>query len=307
MEIKEFAEKVQNAVERRIGEEYQVRIQEVPKNNNIILQGLVIIPKNQNVSPTIYLNSFWDAYKQGIPFSVIIEYILHIFEEDTPKKCVDMSFFKEYDRVKERICYRLISAERNRELLKKIPHLEYLDLAVCFYYAYQGETLGNGSILIYNTHMNMWNTNKEALYELAKINTSRLFPWESTSMETTIREMIQMQREQGIDALLEEEEQQEFFDEMPMQILSNESRVHGAACILYPGLLGQLADREGKNLYVIPSSIHEVIVLPDSGQEDASSLREMVVEVNATQVEPEEILSDNVYYYDRLLGQMKIV
>lgn len=306
MEIKEFTLKVQKAIMERVGEGYRVEVQEVHKNNDVVLQGLLIHAEEQNVSPTIYLNSFWDAYEKGIPFVVIVERIMRIYEEDTPKENIDMSFFKDFNRVKERICYRLISAERNRELLTKIPHIEYLDLAICFYYSYRGEALGNGSILIHDSHMEMWNTTTEELYKLAAHNTPELFPGEWSAMETVVRELM-AERGEDMELFLSEEEQEEFFDQLPMQILSNENRVHGAACILYPGVLAELAESRGQNLYIIPSSIHEVIVLPDTGRENAERLREMILEVNTTQVEPEEILSNNLYYYDRLLKQVKIV
>uniref|UniRef100_UPI0040576240 DUF5688 family protein n=1 Tax=Acetatifactor sp. TaxID=1872090 RepID=UPI0040576240 len=307
MELKRFSTKVKKAIGDRMGEGYHIEIQEVQKNNGVMLQGLLIHAKEQNVSPTIYLNSFWEAYERGIPFAVIIEKILSIYEEDTPKENVDMSFFKDFNQVKERVCYRLISAERNKELLAGVPHVEYLDLAICFFYAYQGEVLGNGSILIHNSHMEMWKTNTDTLYEWAQKNTPELFPEEWNSMENVIRDLMEEQHGREMEEFLSEEEQNEFFEQLPLQILSNECRVHGAACILYPGLLEQQALIEGRNLYIIPSSIHELIVLPDSGRENAERLQEMIVEVNATQVDPEEILSNNLYYFNRLTGQLKIV
>lgn len=307
MEIKEFTQKIQRVVAGKLGEDYQVKLQEVQKNNNVILQGLLILTKDRNVTPTIYLNSFWEAYEAGVTLQAIVERILQIYEEDTPKESVDMSFFKNFDAVKDRICYRLISAEQNQELLGRIPHQEYLDLAICFYYAYEGDVLGSGSILIHNTHLEMWNASTEQLLELARSNTPRLFPWETDPMEEVVREMLAQQQEQGAGAMLEEEEQQEFFARMPMQILSNTKRVHGAVCILYPGLLEKLTAGKGQSLYIIPSSIHEVILLPDSGREEVGRLREMISEVNATQVEPEEILSEQLYYYDILSKQVKIV
>lgn len=305
MEIKEFAVKVQKAVEKKLGGAYTIRLQEVQKNNGVLLQGLIILAEEKNVSPTIYLNSFWEAYERGIPFSNIIERIMQIYEEDTPKESIDMSFFKDFEKVKDRICFRLISSERNKDLLDKIPHIEYLDMAICFFYAYQGDVLGNGSILIYNTHLDMWRTTTEVLFELAKENTPGLFPWESTSLEETVKEML-ARREQSDQEEPGEDEYRQFFELAPMQVVSNTSRVHGAACVLYPNLLKTLADEAGKNLYVIPCSIHEVIILQDSGREDAVRLREIIAEVNSTQVEPEEILSDNLYYYNRLLDQMSI-
>lgn len=292
MELKDFTKKVQKAIRTRLGENYRIELQQIHKNNNVILQGLLIHTEERNISPTIYLNSFWEAYEKGIPFEVIVGRILQIYEEDTPRANVDMSFFKDFDRVKDRICYRLISAEKNRELLKGIPYMEYLDLAICFYYSYRGEALGNGSILVHDSHVAMWNTSKEELYELARQNTPKLFPKEWNSMETVLGENMP---------------QQEDGEGISMQILSNADHVHGAACMLYPGVLSEWADSRRQNLYIIPSSVHEVIVLPDSGREDPDRLREMIAEVNMTQVEPEEILSDNLYYYDRILKQVEIV
>ena len=305
MEIKEFAEKVQKAVAETLGREHQVKIQEVQKNNNVRLQGLVILSKDQNISPTIYLNSFWEVYEAGVSFSAIIERILRIYEDDTPKESVDMSFFKDFDSVKERICYRLVSMEQNQELLKKVPHIEYLNLAICFYYAYQGESLGTGSILIHNTHVKMWQSSTEQLFGLAQNNTPRLFPCVCNSMKDVVREMIREQEEDAEDSensadiCSELEEQERILEQIPMHVLSNERRVYGAACILYPDLLKELACKEEMNLYILPSSVHEVVLLSDNGQEDAVKLREMVGEVNATQVEPEEFLSDSLYYYNR--------
>ena len=307
MELKEFALKVRNAAANRLGADYLVGIQEVRKNNNTVLQGLMIGSNKHNVAPTIYLNPFWEAYEGGVPLSVVVDRILQIYEEDTPKGDIDMSFFKEFDKVKDRICYRLISAEKNRELLVKIPHIRYLDMAICFYYAYQGDLLGSGSILVYNSHMELWNTSTEALFELARKNTPALFPWECRSMEDAVKELFARQQTDGLDMFLEEAEQQEFFAAMPMKILSNANRVQGAICILYQNVLKQLAEKEGKNLYILPSSVHEVILLPDNGRESAMQLREMVVDVNATQVEAEEILSDNVYYYDRFSERITVI
>lgn len=298
MGIKEFAVKVQKAVKYIVGEECQVNIQEVRKNNNIMLQGLVIHSREHNVSPTIYLDSFWEAYEEGVPFAVIMERILSIYDKDTPKKNIDMSFFKDFEKVKDRICYRLVSAEANKELLCDVPYVPYLDLAICFYYAYQGEELGAGSILIHNSHMEMWKTDKEVLYRIAEENTPRLFPWEYKSLEALLKEMMQQEENITDDILI---------NKLPLQILSNENRVHGASCILYPGVLKQLADEEVCDLYIIPSSVHEVIILPDTGDENPDQLRDMIEEVNATQVEPEEILSNNLYYFQRHLGQVKVV
>lgn len=301
MEIKEFVQKVQKAVQKRVGEGFQVKIHEVQKNNNTVFQGLLIMSEQQNVSPTIYLNSFWEAYREGVTFSVIIEHIMRVYHQDTPKQNVDMSFFKEYDKVKGRICYKLISLERNAELLLKIPYFKFLDLAICFYYAYQGEELGEGSILIHNNHMEMWQVTRADLLEAARQNTPALFPCEIESMENTLRQIL------GI-GLAEENQTDEINIQraMAMQVVSNQNKVYGASCILYPEVLEKVARRVGQNLYIIPSSVHEMLLLPDDGSDDGEYLQKLIGEVNATQVEPEAVLSDQLYYYDCLEKQIRI-
>lgn len=305
MEMKEFAEKVCKAMTEVLGDGYEVKLQEIQKNNGVRLQGLLIMTENQNVSPTIYLKPFWEAYKSGVTLADLVKKILQIYREGTPAESVDMSFFRDFDCVKDRICYRLINAGQNNELLAKIPHIPFLDLAICFYYAYEGEALGNGTILVYNTHMNLWNTNTAELMRLAQNNTPRLFPGECNSMEYVINELIRQKENENL--MFEPEEQQLLLEEVPLRILSNQQRVYGAACILYPGALAEIAEKEDANLYILPSSVHEVILLPDSRTEEPIHLKSMIYDVNRTQLEPEEVLSDSLYYFDRLEKNVKII
>ncbi len=294
-------------VSESLGERYQVRLQEVQKNNNVRLQGLVILETTQNISPTIYLDDFYEAYQHGFALERIVEKILGIYKEDMPKKNIDMSFFKDFSLVKDRICYRLIAADENKELLEKIPHILFLDLAICFYYAYEGKALGSGTILIYYTHVDMWKTSVEELRVLAEKNTPEIFPWECNSMGTVIEELLKEKYEQTGEAMLEQGEQEQFMQEMPMQILSNQKRVHGAAAILYPGLLKKIADRLHGDFYIIPSSIHEVIILPAAVMKSVNELKCMIEEVNTTQVEKQEILSYSLYFYSRCKDSVSIL
>ena len=296
MEIKEFAKKMRGAVERELGENYMVELKNVTKNNGVVLHGLLIHSKEQNVIPTIYLDSFWEAYEAGIPFAAVLRKLLTVYREDTPKNKLNMDFFYSFEGVKERICYRLIRKAGNEDLLKEIPHVEFLDLCICFFYAFQNKGLGEGSILIYNTHMKMWDTDVQALFELARKNTPKLFPWECNDMEAMLTEMTDMEEDADLEELLHD---------IPMKILSNSKRIHGATCILYPDLAEQLAIREGGSYYILPSSIHEVIIMKDTGGEDPENLKSMIMDVNTNLVAPEEVLSDSLYYYDYINKNIK--
>lgn len=307
MTIKKFANEVKCKVMENLGERYEVKLQEVQKNNNVRLLGLIILAKEQNISPTIYLDDFYEAYCNGCTMERVVEGVLHIYENDTPKRSIDMSFFKEFAKVEDRICYRLINAQKNRELLEQIPYIPFLDLAICFYYSFHNEKFGEGSILIYNSHVEMWKTSKEELLRLAYKNTPKIFPRDINSMETVIKELLQEKYEKNGEFFMEEEEQQQFFQEVPLQVLSNKQKVHGAACILYEGIMEQIADKMQGNFYILPSSIHEVILLADTGTEAPADLRKMIKEVNETQVEAQEILSNNLYYYSQEKKTIQII
>lgn len=302
MEISEFSQKICNAVKKELGEGYRIELKEVRKNNGVVLHGLVILFQSQNVAPTIYLDTFLEAYESGTAFAVVVRRLLAIYRKGVPRDSVDMDFFRSFDQVRDRICYRLIGRRGNEELLEDVPHIEFLDLAVCFYYAYQGIALGEGTILIHYSHMKMWGTTTSQLYSLARSNTPRVFPWVCSSLEEVLSDMAgtegcEMPKDIGEDS----------FRNFPMKVLGNAKRLHGAVCILYPGVLEELSLREKCNFYILPSSIHEVILLPDSGMGSAEELKRMIVEVNSTQVAPEEVLSDSLYYYDSAQKKIRII
>jgi len=295
MEIKEFAEKVCTAMRKEFGDEYRIELKEIKKNNGVVLHGMLISSQAKNVVPTIYLEAFLEAYESGTTFAEIIRRLTAIYREDTPKDRIDMDFFHSFDGVKDRICYRLIGRKGNEELLEEIPYVEFLDLAVCFYYAYQGEALGEGTILVRNSHQEMWKASTAELMKLAQSNTPRLFPCKCNSLEDILKELA------GWEVCAEAEEApggESFGQGESMWVLSNTRRVQGAVCMLYPGVLEGIAAEGGRGIYILPSSIHEVILLTDLGQDCAGELKRMIVEVNNTQVAPEEVLSDSLYYYD---------
>lgn len=305
MEINTFAGKVRDAVEKKLGKTYKVEVREVRKNNGVVLHGLLILEDDRNVVPTLYLEPFWEAYESGTSLAEIVRRLIRIYREDLPKSSVDMDFFRHFEQVSERICHRLIRQDGNGELLRDIPHIPFLDLAICFFYAYSGDTIGEGAILIHNSHMELWKATVKDLMGLAQGNTPRLFPWKCSSMEQVLREM--MTEEEYLPGLQDRETGESVPAGNPLRVLSNVQRVHGASCMLYPGLLKLLAEKEKKGFYILPSSIHEVILLTDRGTETPEQLKNMIAEVNRTQVVPEEVLSDSLYYYDFQNENVRII
>lgn len=294
MEFTNFTTLVRNEVEKRAGENYHVKLNDVVKNNGIILRGITLMQDDSNISPTIYLNPYYDAYENGeTTLGTVIDEVIDTYERNKVNRSIDMRFFLDYDSVKTRITYKLINTEKNKELLNDIPHIPFHDLSIVFQCLISGERFGNATILIHNVHLQLWKVNARELYERAMENTPILQGYDVTDMNTVLEEM------RAFEEIEDTEYEEDIQQQVPMYVLSNKSRVHGAACILYPDILKDFAAVVEKDLYVLPSSIHEVILLPAEGTEDSEQLKAMVHEINESQVEDEEVLSDSVYFYRR--------
>ena len=303
MEISTFKVKVQKAVSEVLGQEYTVELREVQKNNGVLLQGLMIRKGQDNVTPTIYLNSFWEAYEGGVTFADIIKKIISIYKEDGIGRKIDVSFFQDFEKVKEKLC--LVNREKNREQLEKVPYIPILDLAICFYYAFDEAGVDNGMIPIYRSHLDNWKVTDRDLLEIAVKNTPRLFPGETIPMEDVLGDTLQE---------LPEEVRREFLRKVSMMILTNSRKTYGACSILYPGMLEQLAERyPGMALVGLDFSpnmlqvVHEFLLVPREREQDREELKKMIAEVNRTELPPEEVLSDHLYLYCSREREVRIV
>ncbi len=314
MEIMEFCKKVKKSLGIYIGDEAAVSVKRIVKNNGIVLHSILITEKEMNISPNIYLNGLHEAYEKGETFHKIMTEILRIYEESRMSESLDMGFFLDYGSMKEKVVYKLISYDNNRELLQQVPHIPFLDMAIVFYCHVPGKELGSATILIYDSHMKLWGITKEALYEDAKRNTRRILPLHMLTVEEIMQEifMQDLKRERGEKSGKSSGEEegrmaagqpQDFMPESRrnagMYVLGNQKKLFGAAVILYDGVLEKLAETLGSSFFLLPSSIHETIAVPDNGMQKAEDLWKMVCEINATQVEPEDVLTDSVYYFSR--------
>ena len=287
MEIESFAEEVKKDVIKRLGKGYHVTVRRVDKNNGVVCTGLCVKENDESVSPVVYIDSHYDRYKKGDATPAdAADYVARTCRRKRP--AVDIRKFLDYKNVKGRIVYKLINTDKNRELLEDVPHREFLDLSIVFECLVKNDETETSSILIHNAHAKLWGVSVEDLYEAASQNTPKLRGYELKSMKQVISEI--MQRGNITE---------ECTDSIPLYVLTNRNRIEGAACILYTRLLKDFSNALGGNYYIIPSSIHEVLLLPADNTDDSSKIREMIGEVNDTQLIDEEILSYSLYYYDR--------
>ena len=289
MDIKEFSCNMKKAVEKRLGEGYRIEEITVDKINGVSMEALVIHKDRVNLAPTIYLKPYYENYLDGEGIREGSERLVEAFNRAVPRDDLDMKFYVDYETVRSGLYYKLISTERNRSLLDNIPHVPFLDLDIVFYYSLEKDGMPEGSILVRNSHMELWGVNTETLMRDARMNSPLSMPVRCREMKEVLSEL----KPDDTDLMIKWE------DLPPMYVISNRRMVNGASAILYPGILAGMSEQFGENIYIIPSSVHEVIIIPDDGRGDPEYLRSMIYSINRTQLDPQDVLSDSLYYFDR--------
>lgn len=290
MNYQSFISAVREGVRHSVKADVDIQVQTVVKNNGTKRRGLTFQEKEINISPTIYLEEYYERFQSGESMEEIIRHILELYYEVRFQKSWEIDCLRDYEEVRHSVVMKLVNKEDNAVLLKEIPYIVYLDFAVVFYVLLSQKESESAMIMITNEHIQYWGVDKEELYEDALKNSPRLLPWTIRTMKQVIAEML------GTEPSEEEEDN--------MYILSNESKNLGASCILYPKVLEKVYEKLGENFYILPSSIHEVIVIPESKSPMRPQLDCMIQEVNETQVEEEEVLSSHAYYYSHKEGRI---
>ena len=284
-----FLSNIQSLVQARFGGRADVTVRRVLKNNGLLLDGLTISSPSSKTAPTIYLNSYYEEAEEGVPLSAITDQIMLLCEENPalPERLEEA--LHSFSFVRERIAYRLINAKKNQWLLSDIPHYPYLDLAIVFYLIVSENEDGQMTALIHHNHLELWGITKEELWTLAEQNTLRLMPGCITPIETALAELD----------LIDPANPSVHQPTLPLYVLTNQKGINGASCMLYPGILKDFAEQLQDDLFILPSSIHEVLLTPRSQSFPPDELNAMVSCINRTDVPIEDRLSDHIYCFSR--------
>lgn len=246
--------------------------QEVRKGDFIEI-GITVGKPDVKIRPNIYLSQFEDLSDEQIADKVI-----EIYEEHKDgMQDFDPSSYTDYNKAKEnfRLCIR--PKTRNEEDLKR----DYLDLEIFIKCKVSG-----GSITVKKKHVELWEVDESEIFEVAKINSRK---------EYTIDGMVDVMRELGREDIADE--LSDAFEIKPMYVISNTTRVLGAGAIANTDFLANFASKIG-NFYIIPSSIHECLAIPEQFVDDTDYMKSLIADVNNHQVAPEERLSYNLYYFN---------
>jgi hypothetical protein len=306
MNYHEFCEEIRLTVQPIIGSGYTVSAIKIDKLNGVALQSLAIQKNNEPVIPNIYLEEYYNKYQLGRSIEALAIDIISCYFQADKSSDLSVPLLTDFDTAKGQIFVKLINYDKNKELLETMPYIKWFDLAIVFSVLIKQNSEGIGSFYVKNDLMERWEVDINTIYSHAINNTPRLFGSNVRLMDDIIKELIikdfnQVEDNDVFDimmeALLSEQNASGRFHKM--YVASNSLGVNGAAWLLYKDEIRSLSNKLNANLYVLPSSIHEVIIISANDQLKKDQLLNMVKEVNNTQVPVHEVLSDNVYFFNR--------
>ena len=304
MNYTEFVNAVEEKMNLKLKGGEKVTLYTALKNNGTERKGVMIEVPDVNVSPTIYLEEFYSKYQEGKTIDGIVDELIELYEEIRQDQSWDYEKVLSFEGVKDRIVFKLINTQQNQMLLERVPHRKLLDLSLVFYVLFEANCEETAAMMITNAHAERWEVDEGMLWNVAVENCRRLLPAECFTMNYAMCELMGVAEHStrvDNDLLVAEKTERD-----RMYVLSNKVRNFGAACIAYPYVLEMIGEILKEDFYVLPSSVHEVVIVPSSGGICSYEMDEMIREINETQVLDEEILSDHAYYFDHISRELRM-
>lgn len=294
MNYEQFKEEFIDAVKEKLAEQgldMSVSVNEVKKLNESY-EAMTVTPEGARVGVNVSLERFYEAYDEGRPLGEVVdqavETVTHGIEQ---RPDFDIDSLMDYSQMKGKLAMEIVSAETNKEMLENVPHKNMEDMAVVYRFVLNSEEQGRASVLVTNQMLDTMGITAEQLHKDAMEIAPQLNPAEIRGMSEVMVEMMGPEQAEmmGITPVAPEDEQ--------LFVATVPDKTHGASVLAYQNFMDQAAERVGGDFYILPSSIHEILIVPDNGRMQLKELEAMVRDVNATQVAPCDKLTDNVYHY----------
>ena len=295
MDYEKFKEQFVADVKDRLAEQgadVKVSVNEVNKLNESY-EAITVTPEGSNIGVNMSLEKFYDAVQDGTPYDSVVDKAVDVINNGIDKRPeIDVESLTDYSQMKEKLAMEVVSAEANKDMLQNVPHQNMEDMAVVYRFVLNSDEEGRASILVTNQILDHMGVTPEQLHADALENAPQIKPAEIKGMSEVMAEMMGYDQAamMGIVPVAPEDEQ--------MFVATVPDKVHGAGVLAYQDFMDQAAERVGGDFFILPSSIHEVLIVPDNGKMDLKDLENMVKEVNETQVAPADKLTDSVYHYD---------
>ena len=290
MDFKEFVNKLEQDLKDAMADispGATVDVRSVEKLQEGSYTGITISPAGGNVGMNLNANQLFDQMQDGQSYEGVLAVAVSTAERglhDMP--AVDVSELMNYEAAKKYLCFDVVGSDRNADMLEKVPHTDKENISMVYRLQLDSTENGAATVLITNAMMEQFGVTKEQLHADAMENAQEIRPADFRTMAAVMAEMMGMPEEMMADMA------------PPMYVATNQDKVQGAAVMFYPDFMDQAAKERGGDIFILPSSVHEALILPDDGNMNAQELKEMVTSINASEVSPEDRLTDSVYHYD---------
>lgn len=294
MKAIQFYTNLTETLKENLGTDWTIELHtDVILNNGTTHIALILYKNGEKLHPQIYLERFFEDYKRGKTMKEILQDVMTTYEEALRNINPDsLSGIEDWEQVKGRLAFRLLSKERNKETLENYVYKDFLDLAAIVTFCAEIDEQGVKAIRVTHDLAERWNVSEEEILQAAEENTEDLFPVRMEPILDTLCRVADISRDDLPEEVLAEE------DSPQIMVLTNYLGVNGATVILYDSFLQQVYEKLGGKFIILPCSIHEVIVMPLASAPHAADSQKMVEQINRSAVKEEEILSDSVYLYD---------
>ena len=286
----EFAEDIKEKLYERGYDDVRISFNNVEKTNQNY-EAMSVVPEGSNVGVNFNIENAFANYEHTDDYAGVLASATMVIADGLDRApAIDVSALMDYENMKEKLSVEVISADANADLLANVPHDRMEDLAVVYRFVMESSEDGRASILVTNNLMDRMGVSHEQLRADALENSPEIRPVVIMGMNEVMKEMIDPEVYEMFGIPDDAEE--------TMYVATVPDKNSGAGVIAYQDFMDQAAERVGGDFFVLPSSINEILLVPDNGDMTADALRDMVKDVNAKEVSPEERLSDNVYHYD---------
>lgn len=293
MDYDEFTEKLKQEIQAHF--EVQLSFTEgVINKANEILEAITIRLENQMVAPTIYPEKLYADYQNGVPFSKIADFVSATLLMESPQ-IPELTI----ENAQKSISFSLLNKEKNKQLLEGCPYKEINDLVAVPRWHISDEA----SFIVNNNVMQHLRLTKEELLDIAQKNTESA-DYFCKSMDEIIKDMM-------IEDGLPEELADDMFPigQTPFYVISNQTKFDGSSAVLSDSFMQNAAEKLGaEELYVLPSSRHEMIVLNSANVDNPSELKSMVMDINNNPdvIRAEDFLSNFIYKYNSVTHSLSM-
>ena len=283
MNFKEFQDELLELLKKDIPEsEGKLEIRKITTLDKSYT-ALVLNKQMPKVTPCINLDDQFYNYLDGMDIKDIAKAVSRLVTE-TVDPYKDWKWMTDYNEAKKRLYIRVCNTDNKQEYLANVPHIEVEDLSVTYHILIKEDESGIASTIINNDLMKNYGITFEQLHADAVENSQKLVPVKIEKMSNILGEMAVSDNEAANE----------------MIVVTNAIKTNGAAAFFYPDVMDEIAERFGGDFVMLPSSIHEVIAIPDKEDTDLMKLEMMVRVINLAETKPEDKLSDHVYHYDHV-------